>query len=110
MNKETGKTAKGIGTLLLTHFLSNKGRLITINELEKEFPQYDRRTIMGNMNNLMASTIGARIVKDQSGVWHLGDGDASRGPSLTLDILKDTENGFIGLGTDGDIYRVMRLG
>jgi hypothetical protein len=115
--------ATGISQTLVTYFQERPNQVVTIAELEKSLPQWDRRQLFGGMYNLLQKDVGEGIELLRTGIWRYCPNTATelRPPPgmkvhqpdhMQFEILKTTPDGKHMVGTDdeGNIYKITLLG
>lgn len=99
----------GIGTALLAYLQKHEKRIVTIDEMVKEFKgQYDRTQIVSNMGNLCKKPAGAEIEKLQTGAWrYMGNISRDKQPDATrvFEMIRELPDSLLLIGDDDRLYR-----
>jgi len=108
--------ATGIHSQLLTAIKNSEGKLVTVEELMKQFPQYTRTKIMSNVLSLMnSSKAGTYIKRIQTGVWRWEDDTTARQEHksqnvILVEVVREKPDLKIVVDEDDIVYKMTRLG
>lgn len=108
-NVEKLVRATGIVGNLWTYFQEHPGKVITVAELQKEFPQYDRRQFVANMYNLLLKDYAKNIERLENGVWRLRNKEDSKDGTLTVTIIKEADDFIISVDESGNVYKMIHI-
>ena len=101
--------AVGIGTALLHFFQENPNRAVTIDELMKAFPQWDRHQLLSAVSNTRKTNVGSVIEVLGTGVWKLPN-ENTESDKMTFSVLKATDSQLVLEDANGDIWRAEFVG
>lgn len=101
----------GISTSLLSYMQSHPNRVVTIEDLEREFKgRFDHSQLMSNMANLLKTNAGSTIERLQTGMWKfIAAVDKTPDATVVFELLRELPDSLLLIDDAGELYRAKRI-
>ena len=102
--------AQGITLALLQYMQDNPNRVVVIQDLIDALENYSDTQLIKGMWHIIKSDMLPGLEKVAQGVWRYIPGEFNGRPSVTFEVLKETEDSYVLMDSQGDVYKAVMLG